>query len=335
MGTVAMAPQGVSLSGGAGVDAGTPLDHEAAIEACARGERFALQALFDQEARCMLALALRTVRDPDLALQALCDGMTQVWRQAASFRREQGPGLAWILERVRQRAQALARHDHRSAVTWPDAWLDAGVSWAEVLAPDASGHVAAAGLRVPPEAWPRLLRQLGHQGGYPWAQVGTSMGHVPVRGWWRAGAMRVVISLSAMLCFGLGLLLAWGALTHEPGSGSEPGRYMAVLSSPQEQATWVLVVEQGRNLRLSPLSMLTPVRPGQQLMLWVRGATEVRPQAVGAVSPDKASTWALAQLPTLQGGQHVELTLEALLPGDALPRQPQGPLVAQGTLDAL
>jgi anti-sigma-K factor RskA len=81
--------------------------------------------------------------------------------------------------------------------------------------------------------------------------------------------------------------------------------------------------------------MLTPVRPGQQLMLWVRGAAEVRPQAVGPVSPDKASTWALAQLPPLQGGQHIELTLETLVPGDAPPHQPSGPVVAQGTLDAL
>jgi anti-sigma-K factor RskA len=256
--------------------------------------------------------------------------MTQVWRQAASFQREQGPGRAWMLERVRQRAHALARHDARSPVAWPDAWLDAGTSWAEVLAPDASGLAAATGLRVPPEAWPRLLRQLGQPSG----QFGAPAGHVPVSGWWRAGAMRVVISLSAMLCFGLGLLLAWGALTHEPGA-SEPGRYMAVLSSPQEQATWVLVVEQERNLRLSPLSMLTPVRPGQQLMLWVRGASELRPQAVGPVAPDKPNTWALARLPALQGGQHIELTLESLVPGDALPRQPQGPVVAQGTLDPL
>jgi len=37
-------------------------DHEAALEACARGERFALRALYEREGRWLLAVAQRIVR---------------------------------------------------------------------------------------------------------------------------------------------------------------------------------------------------------------------------------------------------------------------------------
>lgn len=326
MNAVATAPQGATIGSGAGVDASSLFDHEAAIEACARGERFALQALFEHEARFMLALAVRTVRDPDLAQQALCDGLTQVWLQAATYRRAQCPGRAWVMARVRQRAQALANQARRSDVAWPDAWLDAGASWAEVLAPDTPEAVWGQGLRVPQALWHLVCRQLG-PGGQP------APGGDAVTGWWRTGALRVGGSLLAMLCFGLGLLLAWGALTQEPGASGEPVRYMAVLSSPQEQATWVLVGTQGGPLRLTPLSTQTPVGPGQRLVLWVRDATALRPHALGQVSPDRATEWAAGRMPALQAGQAFELTVEPSGALEAL--APAGAVVAQGALDRL
>lgn len=79
-------------------------DHDAALEACARGERFALRAIYDREARWLLAVAQRIVRDAELAEDVLQDAFLQIWQRAGTFRRDMGSGRGWIYTVVRHRA---------------------------------------------------------------------------------------------------------------------------------------------------------------------------------------------------------------------------------------
>ena len=84
-------------------------DHEAALEACARGERFALKALYEREGRWLLAVAQRIVRDADLAEDVLQDAFLQIWQRAGTFKREMGSGRGWVYTVVRHRALDEAR----------------------------------------------------------------------------------------------------------------------------------------------------------------------------------------------------------------------------------
>lgn len=86
-------------------------DHAAALEACARGERFALQALYEREARWLLAVAQRIVRDPQLAEEVLQEAFLQIWQRAGSYRRELGSGRGWVYTVVRHRALDEARRN--------------------------------------------------------------------------------------------------------------------------------------------------------------------------------------------------------------------------------
>jgi RNA polymerase sigma-70 factor (ECF subfamily) len=79
-------------------------DHEAALEACARGERFALRALYDRESAWLMAVILRIVRDAELAQDVLQDAFLQIWQKAGTYRRELGSGRGWIYTVARHRA---------------------------------------------------------------------------------------------------------------------------------------------------------------------------------------------------------------------------------------
>jgi RNA polymerase sigma-70 factor (ECF subfamily) len=79
-------------------------DYESALEACARGERYALRSLYDREARWLLGVALRIVRDRDTAHDVLQDAFLLVWQRAASYQRSLGSARGWIYTVVRHRA---------------------------------------------------------------------------------------------------------------------------------------------------------------------------------------------------------------------------------------
>lgn len=81
-----------------------PFDYEAAVLACARGERFALRALYEREARWLLGVAKRIVRDHERAEDVLQDAFIQVWQHAASFDPALGSARGWIYTIVRHRA---------------------------------------------------------------------------------------------------------------------------------------------------------------------------------------------------------------------------------------
>jgi RNA polymerase sigma-70 factor (ECF subfamily) len=84
--------------------AASSFDHEAAVLACARGERFALRALYDRESRWLLGVALRIVRDREIAEDVLQDAFLQVWQHANTFDPSLGSARGWIYTVVRHRA---------------------------------------------------------------------------------------------------------------------------------------------------------------------------------------------------------------------------------------
>lgn len=95
-------------------------DYEAALEACARGERFALNALYQREARWLLGVAQRIVGDRDHAHDVLQDAFLQIWQKAASYQRSLGSARGWIYTVVRHRALDLARRSGREVSVGDD-----------------------------------------------------------------------------------------------------------------------------------------------------------------------------------------------------------------------
>jgi RNA polymerase sigma-70 factor (ECF subfamily) len=117
-------------------------DYEAAIEACARGERFALRALYDHEGRRLLAVALRIVRSRETAQEVLQESMLSIWQNAASYQRRLGSGRGWLytvvrhkaLDRARKRTPEVTLGDDFAAVADADAALHDDVPLSDGLA---------------------------------------------------------------------------------------------------------------------------------------------------------------------------------------------------------
>ena len=91
----------------------TPFDHEAALVACARGERSALRSLYDIEARKMLGVALRIVRQRHLAEDVVQDAFIKVWQRAHSFDPLRGSARGWLFSVVRHFALNQVRDNAR------------------------------------------------------------------------------------------------------------------------------------------------------------------------------------------------------------------------------
>ena len=89
-------------------------DYNAAIVACARGERAALDGLYQAEAARMLGVALRIVRRRTLAEEAVQDTFVQVWRKASSFDPALGSGRTWLYAILRNRALNILRDESRT-----------------------------------------------------------------------------------------------------------------------------------------------------------------------------------------------------------------------------
>ena len=92
----------------------------------ARGEDGALGELYDRHSRLAYGVAVRVLRDPTLAEDAMQDAFLQLWRSACRFAPERSSVRSWIAmlahrraidgvrreerQRARQRAVALRRH---------------------------------------------------------------------------------------------------------------------------------------------------------------------------------------------------------------------------------
>jgi RNA polymerase sigma-70 factor (ECF subfamily) len=110
------------------------------LQRIADGDKAAFETLYRRFARPVFGLALRMLRDRTRAEDAVQETFAAIWRSAASYRPERGPGAPWlyavarnaIVDRARARGEATFA-DPPEAVA-PDASPDdraesAYVSW--------------------------------------------------------------------------------------------------------------------------------------------------------------------------------------------------------------
>ena len=112
------------------------LSDEALVLLAARSEESALAELYDRYGRAAYGLALRVLRDPALAEDAVQEAFLTLWRTAARFVPERSKASTWILTLVHRRAVDAVRREQRrrtDSLEWAaepsvegvdeDAWL--------------------------------------------------------------------------------------------------------------------------------------------------------------------------------------------------------------------
>lgn len=87
------------------------LSDEALVALVARADEDAFAELYDRFGRVAYGLALRIVRDPALAEDAVQEGFLAVWRSAARFVAERAKASTWILTLIHRRAVDLVRRE--------------------------------------------------------------------------------------------------------------------------------------------------------------------------------------------------------------------------------
>jgi len=109
------------------------------LERVAGGDAGAFEVLYRRYARAMFGLALRRLGDRSRAEEAVQETFAAIWRSAASYDSERGPGAPWlyavarhaIVDRSRARVEATAdAPDHPTAEPGPQERAEASfVAW--------------------------------------------------------------------------------------------------------------------------------------------------------------------------------------------------------------
>ncbi len=121
------------------------LSDEALVALVARGDEGALGELYDRIGRIAYGLALRVLRDEQLAEDAVQEGFLAVWRSAAGFRAERAKASTWILTLVHRRAVDTVRREERRR--------------AEPLVDEAAASVRDPAASTEEAAWLRFERE--------------------------------------------------------------------------------------------------------------------------------------------------------------------------------
>ncbi|MCO5732214.1 sigma-70 family RNA polymerase sigma factor [Rhizobium sp. SSA_523] len=90
-----------------------PDELEAALSACAGGDRAALRLIFDREAGRLLAVAQRIVRRRELAEDVVQEAFIRIWTHAHQYSPDRGSARGWIYAIVRNRALNALRDGSR------------------------------------------------------------------------------------------------------------------------------------------------------------------------------------------------------------------------------
>ena len=88
---------------------GVSLDYNSALQACTRGEIWALRNIFESEGPLLYAMVLRIVRDERAAERTLKAALIQVFNEAGRFDSRLGSARGWVYSVVRQNAIAARR----------------------------------------------------------------------------------------------------------------------------------------------------------------------------------------------------------------------------------
>ena len=154
-----------------------PRTDEELLAAISTGDERALADLYDRFGRVAYGLALRVVRDPALAQDAVQDAFLAAWRTAASFDSRRGKAQTWLLTLVHRRAvDVVRREDRRRAEQLADD-APAAASAAtdeEAAIREQRRTVQAALARLPPDQ--REALELAYYGGLTQAELAERLG---------------------------------------------------------------------------------------------------------------------------------------------------------------
>jgi RNA polymerase sigma-70 factor (ECF subfamily) len=95
-------------------------DLEAALAACAAGDRQGLRRIFDDEAGRLVAVAQRIVRRRELAEEVVQEAFIRIWTHAHQYSSDRGSARGWIYAIVRNRALNLLRDGKREDLVGED-----------------------------------------------------------------------------------------------------------------------------------------------------------------------------------------------------------------------
>ena len=152
------------------------LSDEALLALASRAHENALGELYDRYGRVAYGLALRIVRDPSLAEDAVQEGFLAVWRSAGAFLAEQGKPSTWILTLVHRRAVDLVRREERRrADPLDDTEQPTGEATDEEAWLRAQRQVVQEALRkLPPDQ--REAIELAYYGGFTQSELAEKLG---------------------------------------------------------------------------------------------------------------------------------------------------------------
>ena len=89
-------------------------DYTKIIQACADGERAALEALYKQESPRLLGVVRRIVGDLSSAEDIVHDAFINIWKNAASYKAEKGSARGWVYSVARNLALNHVRNHGRT-----------------------------------------------------------------------------------------------------------------------------------------------------------------------------------------------------------------------------
>lgn len=83
------------------------------LKRCAEGDQAAFRRLYDMQSPRLYGLALRLMKQPALASDAVHDAFVQVWQRSARFDPSRGHAEAWLASLLRYRAIDILRRRSR------------------------------------------------------------------------------------------------------------------------------------------------------------------------------------------------------------------------------
>ena len=156
--------------------------------------------------------------------------------------------------------------------------------------------------------------------------------HPPARlPWWQRVQLWQGISALAVAA---SILLTSLLLVRTPPAEISGARYLAVLQSPDKQATgWVVEIKAGQTLRLVPVADTGTVPAGRSLQFWTKPQGAAGPTSLGLVRAGQTVELPVSRLPAVATEQLFEITLE---PENGSPiGRPTGPILYVGRTVAI
>jgi len=170
----------------------------------ARGDRDAFARLYDLYAAPAYSLALRVVRDRDLAADVVQDAFLAIWNQASKFDSSRGQPSTWILTVTHHKAVDIVRREERRRTEAMDEAHDAPDRSAPVEEQAWQGvareQVRAAMSKLPDPH--REVLELAYFAGYTQSQLAERLavpiGTVKSRTFAAMNALRELLAASGM-----------------------------------------------------------------------------------------------------------------------------------------